>query len=45
MPSTIAELVQAREVTTELLDELDLPVYLFGIKPSNNGRWDLRLEF
>ena len=45
MPSTIAELAQAREATTKLLDELDLPTYLFEIEPLDNGQWELRLEF
>lgn len=45
MAVTIDELAQAREIASELLDELGLPVYLFEIEPLTNSQWELRLEF
>ena len=45
MSVTIAELAQAREVANGLLDELDLPAYLFEVEPLSDNQWELRLEF
>jgi len=43
MTLSIAELDQAREATTGLLDELGLDAYLFEIEP-HDDQWELKVE-
>jgi hypothetical protein len=43
MTVTSAELIKARELTIELLDEIGLEMYVFEIAPTD-GAWELRLD-
>ncbi|MEX1034251.1 MAG: hypothetical protein WDZ30_12880 [Cellvibrionaceae bacterium] len=43
MPLSAHELIDAREITAELLDELGLDAYLFEVEP-RDGLWEVRIE-
>lgn len=43
MSLSIAELAQAREVVTRILDELQLDAYLFEVEPLE-GQWEIKVE-
>lgn len=40
---SITELAMAREVTTELLDEIGLDAYLFDVEP-RDAHWELKVD-
>lgn len=43
MPISTFELAHARDISAQLLDELDLDAWLFEVEP-REGAWELRVE-
>lgn len=43
MSISMNELVQVREVTRKILDELQLDAYLFEVEP-REGQWEIKVE-
>ena len=43
MALSVSELAQAREITSELLDELGLQSYLFEVEPCDE-QWELKVD-